>query len=90
MISKKNVFIIFLCICSIATMHVDAYSDDALFMLNQSDMQSLLEGNIVIKKHKQKKDNGEIARIIGAIVIQKPVEEVWGCLMDWEKMPISL
>jgi len=87
MIDKKNLFIIFLLLWAIVTMQVDAYSDNTLVMLSESDMQCLKAGNILIKKQKQKTDNGEIARVMGAIIIHKPVDEVWACLMDWEKMP---
>lgn len=87
MIGKKNLFIIFLLLCVIVTMQVDTYSDNVFFILSESDMQSLKAGNILIKKQKQKTDNGEIARVMGAIIIHKPAEEVWTFLMDWEKMP---
>ncbi|MCX8124578.1 MAG: hypothetical protein N3F66_10505 [Spirochaetes bacterium] len=62
------------------------YSDNLLAELTQEDIASLYAGNIIVKKHTQKTPQGEIARVVGAIQIQKPIEEVWKCILDWESM----
>ncbi len=54
---------------------------------SEAEMQILKEGKIITKKQKQNTPEGHIARVVGAIQIQKPVEDVWKCILDWGKMP---
>ncbi|MGB4267838.1 MAG: SRPBCC family protein [Spirochaetota bacterium] len=65
----------------------NSYSEVDNSLLKQDDLKLLHEGNIIIKKQKTKTQEGEIARVIGAILIQKPIQEVWKCILDWERMP---
>ncbi|MEW6525368.1 MAG: hypothetical protein AB1444_01715 [Spirochaetota bacterium] len=73
-------------IVSLIIVYYNAYSNNFPSDLSKEDINALKAGNSIIKKYKQKTQEGEMARVVGAILIQKPVEEVWKCILDWEHM----
>lgn len=83
----KIICVLVILVFGLLVLYHNAYADIDNSLLKQADVQSLREGNIVIKKQKSKTQEGEIARVAGAILIQKPIQEVWKCILDWERMP---
>ncbi|MDH7554574.1 MAG: SRPBCC family protein [Spirochaetota bacterium] len=83
----KIICVLVILVFGLLVLYHNAYTDVDNSLLKQADVQSLREGNIVIKKQKSKTQEGEIARVAGAILIQKPIQEVWKCILDWERMP---
>lgn len=83
----KIICVLVILVFGLLVLYHNAYADVDNSLLKQADVQSLREGNIVIKKQKSKTQEGEIARVAGAILIQKPIQEVWKCILDWERMP---
>jgi len=83
----KNICIMVMLTFGVLVSYYNVYSDVDNSPLKKAELQSLREGNIVIKKQKTKTQEGQIARVAGAILIQKPIQEVWKCTLDWERMP---
>ncbi|HOM10317.1 MAG TPA: hypothetical protein PLV81_09230 [Spirochaetota bacterium] len=83
----KIICVLVILVFGLLVLYHNAYADVDNSLLKQADIQSLREGHIVIKKQKSKTQEGEIARVAGAILIQKPIQEVWKCILDWERMP---
>ncbi len=84
---KKYILIICVIVLDILLLSDSSFSNYTSYDLSKAEIQSLQTGNIIVKKYKYKTQEGEIARVVGAILIHKGVEEVWMCITDWERMP---
>lgn len=86
MLTKNCSIVIYICIsCLIITLN--GYSVGQTNTLSPEERKTLKTGNIIITKQKQQLTSGQIARVVGIILINKNIDAVWKSITDWEAMP---
>lgn len=84
---KKNSRIaIYICIACLIVM-LKGYSVGKTDALSPEEIKTLKSGSIIITKQKQQLNSGQIARVVGIILINKDIDAVWKSITDWEAMP---
>ncbi|MGQ9843653.1 MAG: hypothetical protein ACUVRK_08810 [Spirochaetota bacterium] len=84
--TKNSRIAIYICTAYLI-MTLNGYSVDKTDTLSPEEIKTLKSGSIIITKQKQKYSNGQIARVVGIILINKNVDAVWKGIIDWEAMP---